>query len=918
MKRIFFFLLLIFQSYLAIWAQTPPALTTNLSRPYIPEKGLEGRHIALWGSHGLYYELGNARWEWQRARIMQAVEDKYPTSYVLQYVVPMLENAGANVLMPRERDTNPHEMIVDADGHLATGHYAEKNGHHKWKEGNGKGFVWDKEVYLDGENPFERGTYRQVATIQADKGESHATWTPHVTADGRYAVYVSYHSLPNSATDALYTIYHKGGKTSFRVNQQMGGGTWIYLGTFTFSKHAEHKVVLSNVSADNNAIITADAVKFGGGMGNVARGADGSRVYENTKRRKSKASSRPRNAYEPILDLSPEVSGAPRWLEGARYNLQWAGMPMSVYSPSKGQNDYTDDYQCRGAWVNYLAGGSRVYPKGEGLRIPIDCSFGFHTDGGDKPGNELVGTLSIYTTSSQGGKLGDGSSRRACARLSDGVYKSIMDDVSRLMEPQWRGRKSVDRGYNESSTPVVPSMLLELLSHENFADMRWGLDPRFKFVVGRAIYKGILRFISARNATDYVVQPLPVSHLAAIVNEEGKAQISWRPVEDPLEPTAKPQAYAVYQRTGDGDFDNGTLVEDTIYLCTIPKDKVVSFRITAVNQGGQSMPSEVLSVGISSHSTAAPVLVINGFTRVSGPDDFVSSDDKQAGFLAWQDGGVPDGRMLEYAGAQKEFSRSVEWTDDDSPGFGSSNGEYEQMVIAGNTFDYPALHGLSILRAGHSFVSLSREAACSMSDSLLAVQYSVIDLILGKQKQTKLGRPGVHPLDFKTFDAPMQRLLTTFCHAGGNVFVSGSYVASDLWHNPLAPSLEGDRNFAQQVLKYQWRDDKASTCGQLRTIPSPLFQGQPKHHPMAKIFGYWNKPNETSYVVESPDCIIPADAAAVPAFRYAEGGKPAGIVFGGNATDHWRTVVLGFPFESICSSEVRDAMMQQILHFFQP
>ena len=145
MKRIFFFLLLIFQSYLAIWAQTPPALTTNLSRPYIPEKGLEGRHIALWGSHGLYYELGNARWEWQRARIMQAVEDKYPTSYVLEYVAPMLENAGANVLMPRERDTNPLESIVDEDGQLATGHYSEKNGHRKWKEGNEKGLVWDKE-----------------------------------------------------------------------------------------------------------------------------------------------------------------------------------------------------------------------------------------------------------------------------------------------------------------------------------------------------------------------------------------------------------------------------------------------------------------------------------------------------------------------------------------------------------------------------------------------------------------------------------------------------------------------------------------------------------------------------------------------------------------------------------------------------
>ena len=138
---------------------------------------------------------------------MQAVEDKYPTSYVLQYVVPMLENAGANVLMPRERDTNPHEIIVDADGQLATGHYSEKNGRHKWKDGREMGFAWDKEMYLDGENPFERGTYRQVATVQADKSESHATWTPKITADGRYAVYVSYHSLPKSATDALYCSF---------------------------------------------------------------------------------------------------------------------------------------------------------------------------------------------------------------------------------------------------------------------------------------------------------------------------------------------------------------------------------------------------------------------------------------------------------------------------------------------------------------------------------------------------------------------------------------------------------------------------------------------------------------------------------------------------------------------------------------
>ena len=80
-------------------------LITGLSAPYKPVSGLQNRHIALWQSHGYYYEQKLARWEWQRARIFQTVEDLYTQSYVLPFLVPMLENAGANVLWPRERDT---------------------------------------------------------------------------------------------------------------------------------------------------------------------------------------------------------------------------------------------------------------------------------------------------------------------------------------------------------------------------------------------------------------------------------------------------------------------------------------------------------------------------------------------------------------------------------------------------------------------------------------------------------------------------------------------------------------------------------------------------------------------------------------------------------------------------------------------
>ena len=57
--------------------------------------GLDGANIALWQSHGWYFEPKLNRWEWQRARIFQTVEDLYPQSYVMPYLMPMLRNAGA-------------------------------------------------------------------------------------------------------------------------------------------------------------------------------------------------------------------------------------------------------------------------------------------------------------------------------------------------------------------------------------------------------------------------------------------------------------------------------------------------------------------------------------------------------------------------------------------------------------------------------------------------------------------------------------------------------------------------------------------------------------------------------------------------------------------------------------------------------
>ena len=55
----------------------------NMSRPYSAPKGLEGRHIALWQSHGKYYKNDKGSWEWQRPRLFCTTEDLFTQSFVV-------------------------------------------------------------------------------------------------------------------------------------------------------------------------------------------------------------------------------------------------------------------------------------------------------------------------------------------------------------------------------------------------------------------------------------------------------------------------------------------------------------------------------------------------------------------------------------------------------------------------------------------------------------------------------------------------------------------------------------------------------------------------------------------------------------------------------------------------------------------
>ena len=831
-------------------------LVTEVSSPYTPTNGLHNRHIALWQSHGWYYEPKLDRWEWQRARIFQTVEDLYTQSYVLPFLVPMLENAGANVLLPRERDCQTAEVIVDNDGSLS-GHGGQgslyldvKSRKARWEQTSRPGFAQRKRVYQDNENPFLSGTARFTKT-EKKKDKAFAEWVPDIPETGEYAVYVSYQTLPGSVSDAKYLVFHNGGVTEFKVNQQIGSGTWVYLGTFTFDKGRNDygMVVLSNESKEKG-VVCADAVRFGGGMGNIARGG--------------------------------QTSGLPRYLEGARYFAQWAGMPYPVYGGYEGKNDMNDDINVRSRTVNYLAGKSLFNPTEEGLGIPFEMSMALHSDAGFSKEDEIIGTLGIYTTNFNNGRLHAGTDRYASRDLADILLTQIQKDIYSSYSLPWIRRSMWNRNYSETRLPATPSTIIELLSHQNFADMRLGHDPNFKFTVGRALYKAILQYICSQHGRDYVVQPLPVSHFAIRFGQKKNTlELSWQGEEDPLEPTAKPREYIVYTRIGRGGFDNGVRVSSPSHTVKIEPGIVYSFKVTAVNRGGESFPSEILAA-YKAKREKGQILIVNGFDRISGPIDTPDA----AGFDLSQDPGVPYLYDISLCGAQQNFSRK-----EAGRRLGESSDEYEGMKIIGNTFDYPFVHGKAIQAAGnYSFVSCSDEA---VEKGILSLEdYPIVDYILGLEKEDNSSNPARNTY-YKTFSSPMQRILTSYCQSGGHLLVSGAYVGSDM------DSSQGNKEFIQNILKYRHGNslktdgDKIAVRGLGHTFTLPRL------------------PNEQSYPVTSPDCILPM-SPAFPVMTYAIGNTPAAVAYQGS---DYRTFVMGFPFESIREETSRNVIMASILRF---
>lgn len=850
----------------------------NISRPYRLINGLQNRHLALWASHGRYWANAQEKWMWQRPALYCTTEDLFTESIVTPYLLPMLENSGAICYTPRERDWQCNEVIVDNDGGLQEGEYIENNGQEMWKNSCKEGFRYGKTRYLIGESPFHatggfimvnsdadtvhsviKGTARVSAIVRQENESSYCYWIPNIKEEGYYAVYVSYQTLPNSVDDAHYTVCHKGISTRFRVNQQMGGSTWVYLGTFQFGRgHSkDNSVYLSNISKNSHGIVCADAVRFGGGMGNIAREEYGG---EGT------------------------LSGFPRFLEGSRYFVQWCGLPYEVYNTKDGHHDYADDINSRSNALNYLGGGSIYVPDTTGQKVPFELSLAIHSDAGYYRGEDIYGTLSISTLQNDSMQevFKSGLSRMASSDFASILQNTVCKDLTKVLGKTWTCREHFRRDYSETRKPEVPSAILETLSHQNFADIKYGHDPNFKFWLARSMYTGILKFITNEHETSYTVQPLPVKNFSALLIPGRKVQLSWEAQQDSIEKSAVPEGYIIYTRRDGQDFDNGKVVGKSNSVSLSIEDGIVySFKVTAYNSGGESFPSEALSVYHSPNQNSE-VLIVNGFTRLSGPAIVNNTD--SLGFNLDADYGVPYIKSPEYCGRQTIFLRANICGNGNST-LGYSTQELQGKFIAGNTFDYPYIHGKAISLLPN--VSFSSCSIGSLDKGLVVSRYDMLDIILGLQKDD--GESSMIP--YKTFTPSIQTILRKYCEVGGKLFVSGSYIASDM-------TSDKDNEFTSNVLKYEKTSDS-------NVVPDTIVKGN------GIDFSFVRDINENQYAVQHPDRLHPCDGAFT-AFTYAD-GTSAGIAYQGNKKC---IIALGFPFESVRGENKRQLLMKMIYNFF--
>ncbi|MCA9567075.1 MAG: N-acetylmuramoyl-L-alanine amidase [Myxococcales bacterium] len=514
---------------------------------------LVGKAVYLSACHGWLH--GSGGFVLQRPVVFETVEDFHNPEALGQILAAYLENAGARVYTVKERDPQPLSVVVD-DGEPG---YAESGG----------GFVdgllgWGRLAsYPYGVDPFDAGGTRKLPS----SGGAVASWTLTVPEDGMYAVYVSWDAEAGNAPDAHYRIVHPGGVIHRYFDQRTHGSTWQYVERLWLTAGTSLTVELVGDGAPG-AMLSADAVRIGGGMGIISR--DGA------------------------------TTGRPRWESGGILGAQALGAPPSIYDSAGPANS---DPSSRSRWADW------EHPIGEPA-----VYVGWHSNAGGGRGTSVYfaggGADTTLPAVCSAGPAVTGSGTLATLAQSELVAAAQSWDTS------WQ-----DRGVRTACFAEVgphhddemPSVLLEHGFHDDATDAALLKSPQFRRDSARAVARSIVRYFAQEDGVTPVFAPSPPDTVRATHEPGGGIRLAWSP--GPTGIAGDPATgYLVFTSADGRSWDNGFAVTGTTTVVTPPYGARF-WRIVATNDGGQSFPSEVVGASHSADGFAR-VLVVAAFDRL--------------------------------------------------------------------------------------------------------------------------------------------------------------------------------------------------------------------------------------------------------------------------------------------------------------
>jgi hypothetical protein len=167
---------------------------------------------------------------------------------------------------------------------------------------------------------------------------------------------------------------------------------------------------------------------------------------------------------------------------------------------------------------------------------------------------------------------------------------------------------------------------------------------------------------------------------------------------------------------------------------------------------------------------------------------------------------------------------------------------------------------------------------------------------------------------FQVFPEKMQAALEEYVSGGGNLIVSGANIGTDVWDKIFPITIDPEyssktKEFVERVLGYRAMTNFATNGESIWPMKNEALDLTGK---VGKT-GFWRERNDRIYNVETPDGIVPASEKAHTFLRYSDTNISAATCFEGEG---YKTACLGFPLEVLKEQEDINAIVSEILSYF--